>query len=220
MSLTRGLVLDVANQVGGTMPSIVTLHDWSREKNEGAITAVTWAQLGSTGQWVMEFDGATTYTTHADKGFPSGAEDRTFLAWLNRGATAATDRLFGYGTWGADEAFDCCVVQTGALELIGHTNNYQSTGTPSTQGVWQLLAFVLLGGTIYFYVDGVEDSNFATTIDTTLSGTAYIGCSIAGVTQNDLLGDLTKGRLLNYALTPAQIRAFYHSTKWLFGVAS
>lgn len=196
-------------------PAATPWYDLSRYKNNGAVTAATWVQLPS-GLWAMSFDGATTYTTHVDTGFPAGGLDRTLLAWVKRGATAATDRIFGYGTWGVDNAFDCCIVQTGALELIGHTNNYQSTGTPSTQGVWQLCGFVLDGGTVYFSVNAVADSNFATTIDTILSGTAYVGCSIAGVTQNDMLGDIAMVRFYNYAFTAGQVHNYYEKTRHLF----
>ncbi len=215
MSLARGIVLQPEFSID-LEPDVATLYDLSRYKNDGVITAATYVQEPS-GVWVLQFDGATTYTTHADEGFSKEAEDRTLLAWVKRGATVATDRIFGYGTWGADEAFDCCIVQTGALELVGHTNNYQSTGTPSTQDIWQLCGFVLAGGRIYFTVNAVADSDFATTIDTTLSGTAYIGCSIAGVTQNDMLGDLSI-IFLNYALTPGQITSYFEKTKHWFGV--
>jgi len=74
---TTGIVLDVANQRGGAMPSVVTLHDWSRFGNDGAMANITWGQEPSR-LWVMGFNGATSLSNHGDCVLA-----RTVEFWMN-----------------------------------------------------------------------------------------------------------------------------------------
>ena len=79
---------------------------------------------------------------------------------------------------------------------------------------------------VSFYKDGVAVA------DTDISGGgAYvamesnsigidIGCRENGGKENFFYGYIGPLQVYRYALTSAQIRAYYHSQKWLFGVIS
>lgn len=195
------------------------LHDRSKYRNNGTFgagaTAPTWTQLAS-GNWTLGFDG-NDFISGIDTGMPIGINNRTVVAWVKRGATTSVDRIVSWGTWSADNAFDCGV-GIGTISLIGHTNNYTSSGTPITQDVWILVGWVLNSGRVYFSANGVVDSDFATTINTTSSGISYIGCSIQGPGVNPLVGSLALPRIWNIALTAGQVKTLYDKERILFGV--
>lgn len=65
VSKTSRLVLDTAHQPGLVEPSSVTLTDYSRFKNNGAMANVTWVQLPS-GLWVMSFNGVNSEVNCGD----------------------------------------------------------------------------------------------------------------------------------------------------------
>jgi len=227
MSLTRGLVLDVANQLGGAMPGLVTLHDWSREKNDGTMANVTWNQE-PTSLWTPVFNGTNSKVTTANFWrFGSGSIETWCIPDFNHDDVGAINPLFGYRTASGkyiDVYFD-------------GTNNWLYSrwrGTTSYPTVTPTVVFhagdplhvvvtALLGAFMIVYVNGEEVArdnhapNGVTAMDTLAN--YYMGAGNGGGPPW-FDGRQPLNRAFNYVLTPAQIRSRYHSTKWLFGVAS
>lgn len=235
MSLTRGLVLDVANQLGGAMPSVVTLHDWSRFENDGAMTDVTWEQLPS-GLWMMRFNGTSSDVQIADSLSQRIPLNLTVLCWA-RTDHADTRYFFCKGDLGLNTVSWCVLnfnqrfrvfITQGGTYLGGDTKNYYTTADVFTDAnIWHHVGFVFEGGTtLTLYVDGeVPATTYSTdnamtslypATDDLLLGCVWINALKAG----RAVIDKALPCIYNYALTPAQVRARYHSEKWLFGVAS
>ena len=191
MSLTRGLVLDVANQLGGAMPGVVTLHDWSREKNDGAMANVTWVQLASTGLWVMVFNGTTAEVPHA----ASTVLCQSFIAWIYPDdKTTRSIADFDGGTHSVEMDAAGNLTATGwAAPSLYVTGSVASAAI--TESAWNFIAVTTATA---FTASAVTLGHEATWFD----------------------GNMALVSLFNYVLSPAQIRARFHSTKWLFGVAS
>ncbi len=218
MSLTRGLVLDVANQVGGAMPSIVTLHDWSRYQNDGAMANVTWVQL-PTGLWVMDFNGATSLVNCGNDGSLMPVTGLTILVWTYLRTLTNWDELLakssnailnGYGITNISAA-------AGWRCWVNHRVNNIVFVVP-TLNVWQQIALTYNKVVVEAYRNAVSQGTDNYTADiVTNTSNLVVGASLGG---GPFDGNIALLRIYNYALTPAQIRARYHSQKWLFGVAS
>ncbi len=215
MSLTRGLFLDAANQVGGAMPGVATLHDWSREKNDGAMTGVTWAQTAA-GLWVMEFDGGDFATIPESPSLQAiGLTYMTFSFWLFPQLLDATNRpLFANG----GQQYQVNIQANTALIYlrIGGVGD----GTPDTTTLvvdtWYKVDIVWeIGVRINYYINGTLSSSPAWAGNpTAITGNLTFHLPPRPTTMNG------RWKFRNYGLSPAQIRATYHSEKWLFGVAS
>ena len=191
MSLTRGLILDIARQEGGAMPGIVTLHDWSRFGNDGTMANVTWAQFASIGLWVMVFNGTTAEVPHG----ASTVLCQSFVAWIypdDKTTRSIVD--FDGGTHSVEMDAAGNLTATGwaapSLYVAGSV-----ASAAITESAWNFIAVTTATA---FTASAVTLGHEATWFD----------------------GNMVKVSLFNYALTPAQIRARYHSQKWLFGVAS
>ena len=218
MSLTRGLILDVANQVGGAAPNATVLHDWSRYGNNGAFLGAgepNWLLLSS-GLWVLDFDGINdsivvpdVISTHAF----------TYMCFFNA------------NTWGGSNG-GRFFQSSGANTYAGYLDNINSRlGFTSDWVSWSASAFGSIAltttthfastrteaGIVNFYINGVlngpADQNSGTP---TVAASTILGNDAGATVTFDGWHGLIK--IFNYTLTPAQIRARYHSTRWLFGV--
>jgi len=225
LSKTCGLVLDVANQVGGVVPSVVTLHDWSREKNDGAMTNVTWAQLASTGLWYPIFNGTTSLVNCGNAISFSNLNQFTWETWFYANGLGGNNigRILDKGAknWH---------IEAGRFTVnISHvilTGQWKSPVASIALAGWYHVVVTMtdvdnVASNPTFYINGVSvvvtetaTPNGALIADTTL----YLGNRAAANRGFD--GYIPKFRYYNYALTPAQIRARYHAEKYLFGVAS
>tara|TARA_Y100000310_G_scaffold16579_1_gene16526 strand:- start:13999 stop:14673 length:675 start_codon:yes stop_codon:yes gene_type:complete len=223
LGLARGLVLDVANQLGGASPSTATLKDWSRHGNDGTITDVTWTQLPS-GLWVMNFDGTNDYVTisHA----LSLANDYVSAeAWVRVDGGAGLDRAIMHKgcTSGAAGDWQLVVDSNDKFHFYAKATGVWSINLPATDvytaGVWYYLCATYgSDNTARLYIDGVLDDTDATGTGAIVKGT--VDANI-GVVQNlafDFTGIIALARIYNYVRTPAQIRACYHNTRWMFEV--
>jgi len=220
MSLTRGLVLDVANQSGGAMPSIVTLHDWSRFGNDGAMTNVTWAQLASTGLWYPVYNGTTSIVNCGTNVSLAITDAITIEAWVY--AVTLGEGLAGRIVAKNDVA-DYAYLPISADNSIGiyfNSTQYKSNAGIFVLGTWQYFVVTfdrfLATNQIKHYKNGVAiGTNIRAAAIPTSANALSIGNRVA--TGRTFDGNLPLLRLYNYALSPAQIRARYHSTRWLFG---
>lgn len=221
MSLTRGLVLDVANQLGGAMPSVVTLHDFSRFGNHGTMTNVTWIQL-PTGLWVMEFDGTADVNCGNDASLEI-AGDITIELWAqlitsNANVVLLCKGLHATDGWyiqqGANERYSCW--WEGPIVRQGCT----SLDNLLVIGEWVHVVVRRVGTQGWVFRNGVDFTNTSGVIVDPVSSTRnlYIGSYDGGIQNHNSF--ITAVRIYSYAFTPAQIRARYHSTRWLFGSAT
>jgi len=208
--LTRGLVLDVANQLGGAMPGVVTLHDWSRYQNDGVMTDITWAQTAA-GLWAMEFDGATSFANCGNDESLNITHDFSIEFWvylISYTTGAFVDKGFatnGFMVW-----------VTAAPWLNIYTNNTNRINTPPPPlATWTHIVALITAASTNFYQNAVPGTPGVGGLPNGNNVDLYIGKDIVGNRVADC--NMSPARIYNYALTPAQIRARYHSTRWLFG---
>lgn len=229
MSLARDLVLDVANQLGGAAPGAAVLHDWSRYGSDGAITGAVWAQVPTTGLWVLDFDPAIpshVEIAEADcrqLNFTSGDFSLVKRVFIDNLITSVR-AFFTRGLANADGYYWF----TYASGQIGFRTNQAAATQLSTTAVgalvintWYTLGVSRIGATVHLYRNGVDITDtFGVHINPlTCARSAKIGI------YDDLAGQPFDGRMallkvFNYALTSAQHRAMYHKTRWLFGDAT
>ena len=225
MSLTRGLVLDVANQVGGAAPGAAVLHDWSREQIDGAFgagaAAPTWVQL-PTGLWVLYFDGDAYISLGVDTFdglYPGTTYSGTFEVWM-RYPTASASRHF-LNVEGGWLVYHNPAGQIYAF-VTGSSADAAITPTDYDDDIWHHFAFTWDTNLQQIFIDGafiISDVPTALANLSTLSRQTTIGADWR-LDRAFYIGYMGLIRFRNYALTPAQIRARYHSTRWLFGSAT
>lgn len=235
MSLTRGLVLDVANQLGGAEPSIVTLHDWSRAKNDGAMTNMTWPQLASTGLWVMGFDGSSSSVNCGSSAQFNLIDAITIEAWIRIvDDFREGDLIAKWSSPGSQRSYYMIIAPNGLLWVEfssdgGFINVMSNDGNGVRWGSTDLrdlkyhhCVVTFSKPTLGIYVDGQSDGgNQAAWNGSIYKSTSNLRLAIADSLINAKFeGTMVLIRIYNYALTAGQVRARYHSTKWLFGVAS
>jgi hypothetical protein len=222
---SSGLVLDVASQVGGAMPSTTTLYDKSRAKIASTtMTNVTWSQLPS-GLWAMNFNGTSSQILMdiAWSKALTGSSACTLLLWLNRVIGGSSSRVFIIqNTSGNSRVSLVSLLTTGELDIYARSDDEgpQTGYFPSTptSGTWNFIAIVcdLLAQTVIGYLNCIatsraeafSNSSFQNNCDASFIGSAG-GSSY-------LLGAMAKLRMLNYALSAAQIRAMYGAERRLF----
>jgi hypothetical protein len=232
-SKTSGLILDVANQVGGTMPSVTTLYDSSRMHNNSSVwTGVTWSQLPS-GQWVMNFDGASQIVipnnaipnSSLSRGL-TGFEIVTFLCWVKRTVINASNcHIFCmFDTLSDSRLRIISAATTGWMYFISRSNlevrsDYLTTTIPEIK--WDLwgACFNLPKQTItgYFNSSSFTQGGFAFSNSSyqNVNGLSYIGGD-AGAQY--FIGQLARLRVLTRAVSNAEIRDVFTREAPLFGV--
>jgi len=214
MDKTSGLVLDVASQVGGSMPSTTTLTDRSRFKNNGAMTNVTWSQLPSK-LWVMNYNGITGITTITDSASLRFAGNFSISAWIKvtDPTLAAEQRVIWKKTLPSGTTGWCVYLQLSKLYIgFGTGSGFQEKQKAYTSTAWTHIVCGYNGGTFHYY-NGISQG-----------GQATVGTPTAG-TQNLLLGTgsttyygglMSFPHFFSYALSPAQIRNLFNREVRLF----
>ncbi len=225
MSKYSGCVLDVARQRGGATPSIVTLDDLSRYKNDGAMTDVSWVQLPS-GLWVMSFDG-TDCRVVCPNTITIGTSDFTIEVWA-RCTQLPTVAVSNQGLITADGVGAGLTV----FYYVESNNRFRvhmnGTGRSGTlTAALDLNAWVLY--TTTFDRSGNATLYKSATLYDTIDISAEVAVSLTAPTPTlgdvgwavgvgEFFGDMALARIYKYLLTPAQIRARYSATRRLFGV--
>ncbi len=214
-------VLDVASQYGGAAPGVVTTYDKSRFHNDGTLTNVTWTQIGG-GLWVTVFDGVDdNINCGSDASLDALTGSITLKAWIKPNTLGENNsgRIFDktLGNTGFSLFVGTPGAERGVLLLyIGGVVKYAQAGI--TLGVWTHIMAVHDGSNGIIYLNTIRTLGDAT------------GGAITDHSANDLLigdrlgsnacfdGGIALPQAWNYAWNPAQIRANFHSEKWLFGV--
>lgn len=221
MAIIRDCVLDVASQLGGAAPGVVTVYDKSRYHNDVTLNNVTWAQL-STGLWVLDFNGTNGFSTLAASPSLAIVGDMTIELWIRADATQAdaSGSIFRgqnpYILWHQN---------TGQLkyqfrdEVAGTWRAWTTTAAiPDLTWIHLVVTrAVAVNSQMNIYINGVPFENQlllgypgATTVAYRIGGYA--------VATERFKGEIALHKAYPFLLTPAQIRARYHSEKWLFGV--
>ncbi|MAH44705.1 hypothetical protein CMI37_02700 [Candidatus Pacearchaeota archaeon] len=236
MSIIKDSVLDIASQVGGSSPGAGTITDKTRFDNNLTITGMTWTQL-PTGLWVMEFDGTNDYAIKLN---PSFAKDLrgTISLWL-KPANGTSDILcYSKASTGNVDEFRFQRAGGSGVEYFRlHAQvNYATIYTLDTgagtavDGTWYNFVITSNGSATLFYLAGASTP---ITVTAGVANGTWFGDFVTDANQltigalarsnsyiSDFEGQIALVRLFSYAITPAQVRAHYHSQKWLFGVAS
>jgi len=221
---TTGCVLDVANQRGGAMPSVVTLHDWSRYQSHGAITTCTWTQIPSTGLWILDFNSGTpdyVEIAEADSrqmNFTSG--DFSGIARVKFDSVVGNRAMFFRGLWNTDGYFWLNIngrMYLYTCQAVAQQESITDAGLLVAH-IWYTLGFSRSGNSVRLYVNGVD---MTTTVGNHIDPLTCIRSAKIGV-YDDLVswpfdGQMSLLQVYDYALSPAQHRAMYHKTRWLFG---
>jgi hypothetical protein len=229
MALSRGLVLSVANQVGGSMPSLTTINDESRYKQVGTlVNGTTHVQLPS-GQWALSFDGvddAVTIPFHSSR---FKVPNQTIVAWVYQ-KEVKNQRIIS--SWNAPLKYDYLFTFPGAAPMNRVSWNRDGAGINSAISTsilaikrWYLVcALAQKVGTNYnasVYVDGVLSGSSVIAITTALvSPGEQTVIGQAGSLVNTLVmnGYIAKLRMFNRLLNNAEIRSIKSSESRLFGV--
>jgi len=214
----EGIVLDVAHQVGGAEPGKTTLKDWSPFENDGTMNNYTgWTRLAS-GLWVLTGDGSSTYVN-----VPNSPDLKTPIVtvevWAYCLSLAANQGLVrNIGGNNTGETNSLGIMTTGAVHV-----DYQAGGDQNLEGgtvivnTWNHIVVVFGNSTQDLYLNGV---NVATDTQAGDLDTGNVDLRI-GDARIDGAGKYLNGyqalvRVRKNTLTPAQVRARYHSTKWMF----
>ena len=182
MAYDPTLVLDMRSMMPFMSGGVQYVRDFSGYGNHG--TPLVFAGDDSEyvssdmGQAVL-LDGTKSISI-PDTYFPAYGFDRTLITYVTPIVTGAIEaRIFSYGTWLANQAFQLVLsTTTRVLTLVGHTGNYVFTNPCIYANVNQISA-VISSGRVLTYFNGRPDSNQASTLATVLNGTAYIGQSPA-----------------------------------------
>ena len=231
---STGCVLDVMNQYGGATPSTTTLHDFSRYQHPFTMTNIDWYSINPIDLWRADFDGTTSRasTTGAlTRDMDFICEDYTVMCWF-----------IWYDGSVSQQIVTRYVLDTNGWEIYltdfggayHLTNRHHHSGTivdanPRTaydslgwnQGTTWFMAITRHTNTAVHYRNGVS---VATTFSTgglvdpePCAQAPTIGVRYT-LNADWFCGRMAKLRVFNYAMTPAQIRAIYHSEKYLVGV--
>jgi len=156
------------------------------------------------------FDGDSDYVEMSDdSNIPNGTADRTITAWVKVNSFD-NGRIFSYGVWTQDNAFDLIARSGDEFMVVGHTNNYVTTKSDFSTSVWYYITAVLENGNLTFYYNGIKDSTQSTSINTTLAGDFRIGNGITGRTTDDFDGVIDEVRFYNRALSFKEVRDLYN----------
>ena len=222
MSLTRGVVLDIASQVGGSSPSTATLHDFSRHKNDGTLTDVTWTQE-PTGLWVANFNGTSSKIVISNSlELAITTDEYTIITWIK---TTKTDEqnICDMGYYNAD-GYELNIHGGGRLAMRTYQSGAgqvtQSLNTAIVADIWMQLVMVRSGANVTLYKTGADVTDSVGTHTNPVASARALKIGVRDDGSIWYSGKMGKFQHYNYALTPAQIRARYHSSKYLFGVAS
>lgn len=227
-SRTSGLILDVANQLGGPMPSVTTLYDHSRFKNNSsAWSGATWVQLPSK-IWTLNFDGNDQITIPNTLAYClNGYQAATCLVWVKRTVigvghsyiirllnSVANTRYALFSNAG-----------DGKISSVGRSDN-EAGNLYSSDFIPLLTEWALFGTTlslssnritVYYNTTSQLSGVLAFTYPYFYNniGSAYIG---SDGTVVYLTGQLAKLRIWTRALSMAEIRSIYDNEKHLFGI--
>lgn len=221
---TTGCVFSAANQVNGASPSVVTLSDHSRFKNDGVLTNVTWTQLPS-GLWVMGFPGTNGVVNHTDTNGAMAPSTLTVMLWVkyNTLSAAAPNNnacLLGKKNTTYDQA-NGWLWYTEQASKGWWLRGSSGVGQLSTVGIidiniWYHAVVTVTGTTVAFYKNGVAVGGGTGTITAITKNTDTLRI---GELSNDypswFTGSLALPRIYNYALSADQISRIYEAeVRW------
>jgi len=218
LPLIQDCVLDVASQYGGAAPGLVTTYDKSRYHNDGTLTNVTPVQLPS-GLWVNSFAGTGSINCGNDVSLDL-TKALTFMFWAKFDSLGNVEMMVTRDD-NVNRNFTCDKEPADKLRLIIRVGGLPTSSTHHTAmatNTWYHCAATYNKVTLETYLNAVAGTApvaQANDVDNT-NVALVIGRRSDGLFP--VTGDIALLRIFNYALSPAQIRAHYHSTKWLFGV--
>jgi len=222
MSITRGLVLDVANQFGGVTPGVAILHDQSRYKNDGTfgVVAPTWTQL-PTGQWALVF--TRTPSAYITIGTHESLEIQQYTIeyWMNittMHATATESNPYQKFVWvtsGYWAVYDGWIYKN-CIEVPANREVAVDISPWVAEGEWHRYADRYDGADIKVFIDGVERASNTVGAVTIIHNPAI--ALTLGKSFNSIDGMESKFQMYNFARPAGQISNSFESERWLFGV--
>jgi len=225
LSIIRDCVLDVASQYGGAPPGLVTTYDKSRYHNDGTLANITWAQIGD-GLWMKRYNAVSSAV---DLGSPSATiglrRAGTIIAWVKANSSSGTRQICSdYRNVPTLDGLQFRFSDTNTVAFFARNADVLQFNVSTTDTVDTTRYHMIVGryDTSNVYID-IDGSNSITdTVDATSGiGVSHLNLFIGKYPLGNTSwwdGDIGFFRIFNYALTIAQVRAYYHKTKWLFGV--
>ena len=176
-----------------------------------ATNSPQWATNGFAG--TMYFSGANCAMRGVDTGMPTGAQARTFCAWVRMSSETGYPTILGYGTGATGKAMG---MQTynGQMSLFAYATNPSGAGTATmvTQ-TWYHVCIVYTGGGITYYQNGSANGTATISgINTTLGGGVSLGTMFPSYDAPNfypLTGYEDSVLVYNRALSAAEIASTY-----------
>ncbi|MFH1031133.1 MAG: LamG domain-containing protein [Chloroflexota bacterium] len=221
MDTTRGLVLSMADQMGGPSPSIVSIKDQSRRKNDSiAMTGITWSQLPS-GLWVANFDGATSYINFGSPLSVTGLSKCTITSWVKATVLGVDNRTIIRKQMAAGREFTMAVSFTSKPFYTAYARIVVVDPYTILVNRWYFIAASWSGGLNFsLYINDLRfDLVFGALPVVVRTATPMV------VGQHSLLnntevwnGSMAEINFYNCALSPMQVRTLYGEQRRFFGV--
>jgi hypothetical protein len=223
--VTSGLALclDAANTRSYVSGS-TTWNDLTGNFNNGTLTNGPTFNTGSGGSIV--FDGVDDYVNITGSILPTGTGDYCVESWINR-TTVPANISKGIITGTADNAFFFGFGRTynGANGLrIGLSNILDGENCAFTflANTWYHVAVVRSSSTIYFYINGVQQTTQGSGTSTyslvsSPGGRIGAGGNVSTILE-PLYGNISNTKIYNRALSSTEILQNYNATKTRFGL--
>jgi len=168
----------------------------------GSTNGTAW--LGSGGRL---YDGSNDKDTRSATGVPTGAGARTYGGWINLIADGGANEnpIFSYGTYSATQ-LNVMDINGGKLRFWGHSADLTGTTTINT-GTWYFVVATYDGTTLRTWVNGLNDGNLTTTLNTGTTNAPNFGYFVSGGYANILIDEFF---MYNRSLSGSEIIQLYN----------
>jgi hypothetical protein len=181
------------------------LNDSSASGVNASVGGGTLSYVSGPENEALSLNGAS-YATASDSGLPTGNNAVSVSCWINTSVTGGNQVIFAYGTASSNELFEFRILGSNKIDVT--TNNAQlvTSNTVLSENTWYFITATWDGTTAKIYINGsLDNSATPSSLNLTLSGTAYIGQNFSQY----LTGQLAELRIYNIALSAAQVSALY-----------
>jgi hypothetical protein len=201
-----------------------TAVDLSGSSNDGTLT--NGPTYSTTNDGLLSFDGVNDFISAT---IINIASNGTISMWMRKTGTGSPDAgnivdLAANVSAGGTNGWSLGVnTSANKLEFYIANNGGFGTGNQSTAVIandrWYNVVATYNGANKILYVNGVQDSSFASTVNGTNTSTTWgIASRTAAAARRYFQGQIPQAAIYDRALTPSEIKANFDALKARFGV--